>query len=321
MKYPLAIIVLLFALNAVATAAPTKIVRYSELILPDKPIAYWQMQANKQGQLQNHPTLAQSLTATSTGTTTTANGPTAPIHPGFSEDNNPALGLPNSTGYLIVDDPGNNSPLDFTSGDDITIEAWISPTKLNGFQYIVGKGRTGRRDFPAENHNYALRLTATGNLTFLFRSRTKAGEEQYHRWTSTESIIAGDGWHHVAVTYTFGKTQNIHGYIDGQRAYGKWDLGGDTGAPPVVDNDQLWIGSALSGKPNSTFQGAIDEVAIYRHRLTADQIATRYSYQEQSPKFNVQQIPENKVLVQIFEGVNDKSFLSRSPQLTGQYTT
>ncbi|MCP3694032.1 MAG: LamG domain-containing protein, partial [Planctomycetaceae bacterium] len=146
---------------------------------------------------------------------------------------NPALGIPNSTGYLVVDDPGDNSPLDFTSGDNITIEAWISPAKLSGFQYIVGKGRTGRSGFPVENHNYAIRLTATGNLTFLFRSRTKTGEEQYHRWTSTESIMSGDGWHHVAVTYTFGKTKNIQGFIDGQRAYGKWDLGGDTGAPPV----------------------------------------------------------------------------------------
>ncbi|MBT7253417.1 MAG: hypothetical protein HN882_00315, partial [Planctomycetaceae bacterium] len=321
MKYSIVSIILLLALNTTATAAPTRVIRYSELILPDKPIAYWQMQANKQGQFHNHLAIAQPLTATTTGKTSTADGPTAPIHPGFGKENNPALGIPTSTGYLVVDDPGNNSPLDFTSGDDITIEAWISPTKLNGFQYIVGKGRTGRSGFPAENHNYALRLTASGNLTFLFRSRTKTGEEQYHRWTSTDSIIAGDGWHHVAVTYTFGKTKNIHGYIDGQRAYGKWDLGGDTGAPPVVDNDQLWIGSALSGNPNSTFEGAIDEVAIYRHRLTAVQIATRYSYQEQTPEFNVKQIPENEVLVQIFEGVNDKSFLSRSPQLTDQYTT
>jgi hypothetical protein len=321
MKYKIVIVVFLLALNAAATAASTSVIRYSELILSEKPIAYWQMQANKQGQFPNHPALPQPLTATSTGKTSTANGPTAPIHPGFSTDMNPALGIPNSTGYLVVDDPGDNSPLDFTSGDNITIEAWISPAKLSGFQYIVGKGRTGRSGFPVENHNYAIRLTATGNLTFLFRSRTKTGEEQYHRWTSTESIMSGDGWHHVAVTYTFGKTKNIQGFIDGQRAYGKWDLGGDTGAPPVVDNDQLWIGSALSGNPNSTFQGAIDEVAIYRHRLTADQIATRYSYQEQAPKFNVQQIPKDEVLVQIFEGVNDKSFLSRSPQLTGQYTT
>ena len=321
MKYKIVIVVYLLVLNAAVTTASTSVMRYSELILPDKPIAYWQMQANKQGQFPNHPALPQPLTATRTGKTSTANGPTAPIHPGFGADMNPALGIPDSTGYLVVDDPGDKSPLDFTSGDNITIEAWISPAKLSGFQYIVGKGRTGRSGFPVENHNYALRLTATGNLTFLFRSRTKTGEEQYHRWTSTDSIMSVDGWHHVAVTYTFGKTKNIQGFIDGQRAYGKWDLGGDTGAPPVVDNDQLWIGSALSGNPNSTFQGAIDEVAIYRHRLTADQIATRYSYQEQAPKFNVQQIPEDEVLVQIFEGVNDKSFLSRSPQLTGQYTT
>ncbi|MBT4692650.1 MAG: hypothetical protein HOB73_04835, partial [Planctomycetaceae bacterium] len=209
MKYKIVIVVFLLALNAAATAASTSVIRYSELILSEKPIAYWQMQANKQGQFPNHPALPQPLTATSTGKTSTANGPTAPIHPGFSTDMNPALGIPNSTGYLVVDDPGDNSPLDFTSGDNITIEAWISPAKLSGFQYIVGKGRTGRSGFPVENHNYAIRLTATGNLTFLFRSRTKTGEEQYHRWTSTESIMSGDGWHHVAVTYTFGKTKNI----------------------------------------------------------------------------------------------------------------
>ncbi|MCS5630088.1 MAG: hypothetical protein NZ744_04605, partial [Pirellulaceae bacterium] len=132
MKYSIVFIVCLLALNT-ATSAPTQVHHYSELILPDKPIAYWQMQSNKQGQFQNHLAIAQPLTATSKGEISTADGPTAPIHPGFGDDKNPALGIPNSTGYLIVDDPGDNSPLDFTSGDDITIEAWISPTKLSGF--------------------------------------------------------------------------------------------------------------------------------------------------------------------------------------------
>ena len=54
------------------------------------------------------------------------------------------------------------------------------------------------------------------------------------------------------------------------------DMGGPTTNPPIVDNDELWIASALGGSRNNTFKGLLDEVAIHREALPAKAIAGRY---------------------------------------------
>lgn len=77
--------------------------------------------------------------------------------------------------------------------------------------------------------------------------------------------------HHVAVTYVFGEPDSIRGYIDGKPVKGRWDMAGPTTKRPIVDDDELWIGSAMGG--GSGFSGMIDEVALYRKALTAEQIA------------------------------------------------
>jgi hypothetical protein len=76
----------------------------------------------------------------------------------------------------------------------------------------------------ANNQNYGLRLWDSGGFlrpSFLFRSR-KDGDHagDWHRWTTTGGIATGSGWHHVAVTYEFGKPETIRGYIDGELAPG-----------------------------------------------------------------------------------------------------
>ena len=40
-------------------------------------------------------------------------------------------------------------------------------------------------------------------------------EKNWHRWTATDGFLPGSGWHHVAVTYTFGKGASVKGYLDG----------------------------------------------------------------------------------------------------------
>ena len=294
---------------------------YEDLILSKTPIAYWRMELDEAGHILNRVQSTHSALGTPIGEVKTAPGPQAPTHPGFGAEKHSALEIPHASGHIEIDDPGNNSMLDFHQGDAITIEAWVSPYQLSGYRYILGKGRTGRDGFPAENQNYALRLAARGELSFLYRSVAEDGSEQYHRWTSSSSIAAGDGWHHLAVTYTFGEKGSLRGYMDGEAVQGKWDMGGDTGAPPVVDNDQLWIGSALGASPTSTFCGGIDEVALYRSILAPEDIQARYTFEPRPPELDVRDIPDRAVLVQIFEGVSGQSFSSRSPRLTSQYTT
>ena len=57
---------------------------------------------------------------------------------------------------------------------------------------------------------------------------------------------------------------------DGKETKGTWDEGGQTDAGPVVDDDDLWIGSSMNGNPGSTFVGLLDEVAVYRTALSGE---------------------------------------------------
>ncbi len=234
----------------------------------------------------------------SAGQPTTGVGPTSPDFPLFAKQN-ASLKL-NGKNYLRVTDPGEQSPFDFDAGDSITIEAWVAPTRVNGYSYIIGKGRTWLSGQVKENHNWSLRLqrrSGGAGLSFLFRSRGKGNE--YHRWESIQTMPVGDGWHHVALTYTFGKKGSVRGYIDGERAQGKWDLGGDTTRAPMVTDDEVWIGSAMGGSPGSSFVGQLDEIAIHRRILPAKRIAARYRFN--APKLPPVVVRPNKVLVEVLE--------------------
>ena len=167
---------------------------YPELVRKDKPVAYWRMDLDNNGMVSNSVATAPELRGKLVGEVEVSSGPTGPEHPKFGAAENTALEIPNAGGHITVDDPGDNSPLDFTLGDSITIEAWVQLWSVGGYRYIVGKGRTGNPEFPAENHNYSLRIAERGALSFLYRGSDSEGKQNYHRWTSNEGVGVSDGW-------------------------------------------------------------------------------------------------------------------------------
>jgi len=281
---------------------------YADLIRADKPVAWFRFEASKGKQAAN--AAGMPLHGRLVGTAKPGQpGPRPPRYPLF-ETGNRGLVIPKGTGSVRVTDPGKHSPLDFDKGDSLTLEAWVNPSSLrNGrFAYVVGKGRTGRKGFPRENQNYALRLqgvSGQAHLTFLFRdARNRPGKsEDYHRWTSNAGFPVGSGWHHVAVTYAFGKGDSLRGYIDGRPVDGKWDMGGKTDLAPVVDDDELWIGSAMGGNVGSTFHGGLDEVAVYRTALSPERIRLRYKAVLPKPYVTNVPLPKEGVLVELMEGI------------------
>lgn len=204
-------------------------------------------------------------------------GPRPPEFPDFPS-NNTAISLGESGGYLSIDDPGNHSDFDFTGNEAIGLEAWVQLRQPSHGSplVIVGKGRTGNPRFSRDNQNWALRLVnqAGGmHLSFLFATPLSAGDAHWHRWTSSSAFSASSDWHHVAVTYRFGEPESIRGWIDGQPTEGVWDMGGKTQEPPVVDDDQIWIGSANAA---NRFIGSLDNVSIYRGMLSDQSVAKRF---------------------------------------------
>ncbi len=234
-------------------------------------------------------------------------GPRPPEFPDFAKDNRGALF--NGGSRLVVKDPGRRSFLDFDNGDAITLEAWVSFGEIGEGDnvYLIGKGRTNNKGFAGNNQNYALRLRGQGGegcVSFLFFSRTEKGKPgEWHRWTSDSGVLPDDGWSHVAITYEFGKPKSVKGYVEGKPVSGKWDMGGSTQRPPVVDDDELWIGSALGGSRNNSYAGDLDEVTIHREILSPQVIAKRYRRLEQpKPKYARDHWPSDKVSVELVEG-------------------
>lgn len=178
-------------------------------------------------------------------------GPRPEKFPRFETSNSAARFA--AGGSIRFADPGEGSPLDFGLGDSITLEAWVAPAKLSQGQnmYVVGKGRTKNEGVAAENQNYALRLTGNNGqacVSFLFRNaRNRAGnQDDFHRWTTTDGFKVDGSWHHIAVTYTFGKSDSIKGYIDGKPLAAS----GTMAARPTTDRSSITTNSG-SARPSA----------------------------------------------------------------------
>ncbi len=318
------VLAFLLTVQSISAAEPN----YRELLLADKPAAYWRFD-----------TIEECCTPNETHESLRANagekvslleaGPRPPTFRAFSEENTAAdfMGYERDT-YLRVKDPGAKSEFDFENGDTITIEAWVQCQHIGDGKnvYIVGKGRTGSAGFASDNQNWALRLRGQAGVacpSFVFHDREAAGEKGWHRWTTVSGIVPGKEWHHVVVSYKFGEAQSIRGYVNGEEIKGAWDMGGATAAAPVVDDDEVWIGGSMGGAPQAQFPGRIDELAIYRAALPPERIKIHASREGAIPALRdapvnktvaksealplppaiiaAEELPKGQVRVQIFE--------------------
>jgi hypothetical protein len=286
--------------QAFASDAPPRRSAEAE-VLADRPLAVWRFEepaGSKRATAERfpvaaptrataaEPAVAEPAVAEMSGAVVFGEpGPRPPRHPSSGKENAAALfGAGRSILKLSADTPGF-AEFQFTNGDAITLEAWVAAGEIAAGQhvYLIGKGRTGRKEVAADNQNWALRLAGLADGTvapsFLFRSAgTADARPAFHRWTGAAGFEPDSGWHHVAVTYVFGSPESIRGYFDGRPVVGTWDadLGGSTANPPVVDDDEIWIGSALGGSAAATFNGLLDDVAVHRTALPAERIAARF---------------------------------------------
>ncbi|MBI1368716.1 MAG: DUF1553 domain-containing protein [Planctomycetes bacterium] len=302
---------------------------YADLVAADGPVAWYRFEEDKGANriLNDRHTLLADR-----GDGQTVDGVVLGISgaqpgngfPRFDDQNRAAL-FDGQGSRIVIDDPGDKSPFDFDNGDTITLEAWVDLQRFSGSQilYIVGKGRTGRKGVTPDNQNWAMRLTnreGEALLTFVYHDRVTNQADpssDWHRWTSETGVPVATGWHHLVLVYPFGDPTGLRGYIDGEPVTGLWDMGGPSTEPPVIDNDQVWIGSSMGGSPNSSFDGGIDEVAIYRKALTADQVAARFAFEgKRTPSQRLADastgvlpslpaLPSDHVYVQVIEGLSD----------------
>ncbi len=237
-------------------------------------------------------------------------GPRSPSYPGFNTSNKAVQFSGNGRQTaLVVPDNGPDGPhsLRFNHGESITLEAWVKPGNPGGQEiYLIGKGRSHTPEFGKNNQNYGLRVKRGQNglqVGFIFSSHDgKGGDRKFHVWWSEDkSHASASSWHHVAVTYTFGKADSLLGYIDGKAVAGIWTYAGATDRPPVTDADALVIGTGMERGPGQSLNGALDNIAIHRTALSPDIIRKRYAFIPPTPAISTAEIPAGKVLVQICE--------------------
>lgn len=253
------------------------------------------------------------------------NGPRPPRYPAFNPENR-GVAFSGHQGWIVVKDHerGGFTNVRFGAGDTFAFEAWVKFRSISkgSIVYLLGKGRHpgfGEK-LGEENQNYSIRFEGTGNggrLGLLFTSQEpKTEKTEWHRWWS-DPEVPGTGWHHIALQYTFGKSGSLRAYIDGEPVSGKWDLGGDTNLPPVQDAADLVIGTGYSRKSTQSFQGWMDDLAIYRSGLDPSEMASRYRYVPPPPQVTRAMIPAGRVLVQISEkGVPESNSWPEEPVVT-----
>jgi mono/diheme cytochrome c family protein len=249
-------------------------------------------------------------------------GPRAPTYPGFAKENTAIRFIGEGKKALKIAD---SEELRFGLNETITLEAWVKTPGLSGTPYIIGKGRLGTKEFGQNNQNYALRLQsgkAGAQIGFLFHSADVPGKKgDWHRWWSKDTMPI-QGWHHIAVTYTFGQPKSIKGFIDGQPTDGTWDMGGATDRGPVTDGDSLLIGSGSTLASSHSLNGWLDGVAIYRGAIDTDALKAKYRFVPPPPPIAKKEVPAGRVLVQLAEeGMPEANAWPSEPPKVGETYT
>ena len=154
--------------------------------------------------------------------------------------------------YAAFGKPASLDP----SGKAFTIEAWVTTTRAQGV--VVARGG------PADG--FALSLQG-GRPRFDIRSDSKLG-----------SLVAGKsivgGWHHLVGVLNEDSQMQL--YVDGE-------LVAEGGSPGRIKNDPLQglevgtdAASFVGPYKTAQFVGIIDELRLYLHGATAEQVSERY---------------------------------------------
>ncbi|MFL5845711.1 MAG: LamG domain-containing protein [Solirubrobacteraceae bacterium] len=175
-------------------------------------------------------------------------GLSAPLTAGF------ALGLPPG-----IDAGGTSLSLTGTStasfgnvanfAADRTIEAWVAPRTTSGDRYIVSKGTTSA--------GYHLYMAGGGLPSF-----------QVNGTRVTGPALRAVGWHHVVATLS---TRAMALYVDGARV-----ATGTLPNVPATSTQALYLGR-LSRSSSGSWQGGLDEVALYSRALDAGEVAAHFA--------------------------------------------
>jgi len=158
-----------------------------------------------------------------------------------------------SSSYLLVPD---STSLALPS--TMTLEAWIKPSDVANYRQIISKfGSSG-------GYSYQLGLAPGGNL----RIDVSGNGTTSDFLASTSAPISVNSWQHVAATFNAGLLKL---YVNGVEVASK------TSAVSSLKVVSTLLNIGSSPASIQYFYGLIDEAAMYKRALTAEEVAVHYA--------------------------------------------
>jgi len=151
-----------------------------------------------------------------------------------------------------------------TAGQQLTIGAWIFPTRSTN--YIVGRGQNNAND---GQYSFRMNLGVLTLSIFSFASSTVS----YNIGT-----VPLNQWSYVFFSHTFGNSSSTIGAINGV-VQGSWSGNGNAISDQTNTSLEIahWFGTPTGTSDTYWFQGNISNVQLYNRALTANEMLQNFN--------------------------------------------
>lgn len=174
---------------------------------------------------------------------------------------NGSINLDGNDDYVTITESDTDGEMDFNSGDQITVTAWINPSSLpatDALDTIVGKNNSSNGD------GYYAQYQGNGAMEFC-----TINSGAFDCISSTTTPVVAGSWQFLVFTVTLGTDTSMKMYYNGRL---QPNGGNGNNVAPPLSNDPVVIGANNGGTEAVT--GKIDDVRIYRYTLSQQQIQT-----------------------------------------------
>jgi hypothetical protein len=186
-------------------------------------------------------------------------------HNGTTGKFNSSIDIDTTDDTVLVSD---DSRLDFTDGQDFSLEAWFKRDSDTAIDVIIGKSS----NIISSSSGYSLYLTASDFVNFKVDDGGGGGSDNLTVLTSIP--ITDTNWHHALAVFDDDSATNTTIYVDGTEA--KTAIAGTIASINDLSNAVSLAFGAESDGGNS-FDGKIDNVKIYNYALTPAQAKRAYN--------------------------------------------
>jgi hypothetical protein len=157
--------------------------------------------------------------------------------------------------WVLGEDSEATESLRFT--DEFTIMFWLKENSISGLETVIAK-----IDF---YEGYGVFLESDGTVKF----STWSSGGTLNELIGSEDVV-DNVWHHVAVVKT--STEKLV-YVDGSK-----DISEKISDSLAAGTTQMYIGRHPSYESSYTYNGYLDEIAIFSEGLSGGEIATLYNF-------------------------------------------